>query len=111
MQRAPLWEINETFPGFGILAEKEAFKDTFSDGLITPRQLGPTTLTPALAHKALIFFSIAAPSPPTSLKPAETITIPLIPFAIQSLTACKAAFGGRIIIARSMGSGILDIVV
>jgi len=98
-------------PGVGILAEKEAFKETFFDGLMTPRQFGPTTLTPALAHKALISSSIRAPSPPTSLKPAETITRPLTPFAIQSLTACKAAFGGRIIIARSMGSGMLDIVV
>ena len=52
-------------------AEKLAFKLTVGIGLITPRQLGPTSLTPASLHMATILFSISRPSPPTSLKPAD----------------------------------------
>ena len=74
-------------------AEKLAFKLTVGIGLITPRQLGPTSLTFASLHLATILFSISSPSPPTSLKPAETITNPFIPFLMPSSIAAREARG------------------
>ncbi len=99
--------MNDTLPGSGMREEKLAFSDTLGDGLITPRQLGPTRRTPALRHSSLICVSILAPSPPTSLNPAETMTMPLTPLVMHSWTEARAALGGRMIMARSMGSGIL----
>ena len=89
-------------------AEKLAFKDTLGEGLITPRQLGPTSRTPASVHNSLIRRSISAPSPPTSLKPAETMTMPFTPLVMHSFTEPRAALGGRMIMARSMGSGMAE---
>ena len=60
-------------------------------GLITPRQLGPTRRTLAALQRETIRFSISSPFPPTSRKPAETITIPLTPFSIASSTALMGA--------------------
>ncbi len=105
---APLCEIKEIFPGFGIRLEKLALRLTEERGLITPRQLGPTTRTPAFLQIDTISFSISRPSPPTSRKPAETITIPFTPFSIASLIALSATLGGRIIIARSTSPGMSE---
>ena len=109
VQSAPLWDIKETFPEAGMRVEKLALSRTAGSGLITPRQLGPTTRMSASLQMETIRFSISSPSWPTSRKPAETITIPLIPFSTASFTAFSAGFGGRIIIARSTASGISPI--
>jgi len=76
---------------------------------MTPRQLGPTSRIPASRQIAVICSSILRPSPPTSLKPADTITIPLIPIRADSITAFRASGGGRMMIPRSTGSGMSEI--
>ena len=106
VQRAPLWEIKEIFPASGMRLEKLPLRETSPEGLMTPRQLGPTSLISASLHNLWISFSISYPSPPTSLNPAETMIIPLTPLVMQSFTAWSASLGGRITMARSMGSGI-----
>jgi hypothetical protein len=68
--------MKEMRPAAGIRAEKLAFSRIDDTGLITPRQFGPMTRTPASRQMATIWFSIASPSPPTSRKPAETMMIP-----------------------------------
>ena len=103
---APLWEMNETFPALGMRAEKLAFKRTAGSGLMTPRQFGPISRTPASRQVATRRSSIARPSGPISRNPAETMTMPLTPFATASWTDCSAAFGGRMTMPRSISSGI-----
>ena len=51
------------FPQMGIRLEKLAFRLTFGRGLMTPRQLGPTSRTPAFLQSETIRFSISRPSP------------------------------------------------
>jgi len=84
VQSAPLWEMKEMLPALGMRAEKLAFSRTAGRGLMTPRQLGPISRTPASRQTDTMRSSISRPSGPTSRKPAETMTIPLTPWATAS---------------------------
>ena len=101
VHKAPLWDIKEILPGFGMRAEKLAFSSTSGRGLMTTRQLGPTSRMPASLQIETIRFSISAPRSPTSRNPADTTTIPLTPDSAASLTASRASRGGRMSMARS----------
>ena len=73
---APLWPMNATRPRPASVDAKVAFKpDT---GLMTPRQFGPMSRMSWARAWSTSARSSAAPSGPTSLKPAEmTMTLPI----------------------------------
>jgi len=70
VQSAPLWEMKEMFPGWASGRKKLAFMLTLGRGLMTPRQFGPTTRTPASRQIETILFSASNPFFPTSRNPA-----------------------------------------
>jgi hypothetical protein len=98
---APDCEITEMPPAFGMWLAKDAF--IAWSVLITPRQLGPTSLTPRAVHRRSISRSISAPSSSTSLKPAVMTTIALAPPWMASSTAAWTIFVGTAITPSSIG--------
>ncbi len=74
--------------------------------LMTPRQLGPTTLRSCFLPTSMTFFSNSTPSPPTSLNPAVMMITPLIPLAAASSMTLGTRGAGTMRTAMSTGSGI-----
>ena len=103
VQRAPDWEKNPISPTGGIPAAKVAFRQLLVS--ITPRQFGPTTRIPSSRTRVRRAFSSAAPSPPTSLKPAEITMAYRMPLAAQASSAGRHALGGITRTARSASGG------
>ena len=97
---APDWEMTEMLPGGGICLANEAFIRWWV--LIRPRQLGPSMRTPPRRQSAAISCSSAAPSAPTSLKPAVMTTMALAPASIELTTAWRTSAVGTAITLRSM---------
>jgi hypothetical protein len=69
-------------------------------------QFGPTMRIPAARTFSASARSRAAPSPPTSLKPAEITISPRTPLRMQSSTTPSTRRAGTTTTARSTGSGI-----
>ena len=63
--------------------------------LITPRQFGPISGMPAARTLSRSLASSAAPSCPTSLKPAEMTTSAFTPLAIASIDHAEDRRGGH----------------
>ena len=104
VQSAPDWEKKEMNPLGGVPRENEAFSEACVS--IRPRQLGPSTRTPADVAASRRDRSRATPAPPISLNPAE-MTIPArIPFAASRGIPSRTAFGGTTKTHRSTGPGI-----
>ena len=97
---APDCEMTEIPPGCGICLANEAFIRWWV--LIRPRQFGPSMATRRALQKSAISFSSAAPSGPTSLKPAVMTTTALAPASIELMTACRTSAVGTAITLRSM---------
>ena len=96
---APDWESTEIPPGRGICAAKDAFMRWWVS--IRPRQFGPSIRTPRARHRAAISASSAAPSSPTSLKPAVMTMIALAPASMDDSTAERTNGVATAMTARS----------
>jgi hypothetical protein len=107
VQMAPLWEMKASFPCWGIRAAKLPFRPIA--GQITPRQLGPMTLSPPALASFLIRSSIALPCSPASLPPAEMTTAPPTPAAAHSRTISGTVSIGVAMTARSTGIAASEI--
>jgi hypothetical protein len=73
--------------------------------LRTPRQLGPTSLTPDARHSSSSSRWRSAPAPPISAKPAEMTTSARAPAATHSRATDITRGAGTTITARSTGAG------
>ena len=71
-----------------------------------PRQFGPISRTPVSFPARANAASIAAPSGPTSAKPAEKIMQLFAPFAAAARTAPSTSGAGTAISAMSMAPSI-----
>jgi hypothetical protein len=103
---APLWLMKPTEPGRAMAVAKVAFIP--ESGLITPRQLGPMMRMLAFCASTSNWRSMAAPSGPISLKPAEITIAPCTPLAPHSAISPGMEAGGVTTTARSTGSGISE---
>ena len=104
VQRAPLWLMKPTEPGRAMVVANVALRP--ESGLITPRQLGPTTRTLLACASASSCFSSSAPSGPISLNPAEITMAPRTPFWPHSRINPGMEGGGVTTTARSTCSGM-----
>ena len=103
VQSAPDWEKKPISPTGGMPAAKVAFRRLLVS--MIPRQLGPTTRMPSSRTRARRAFSRSAPSPPTSLKPAEITMAYRMPLAAQASRVGRHALGGITRTARSASPG------
>jgi hypothetical protein len=100
---APLCPTNATRPRRAIVVANVAFRpDT---GLMTPRQFGPMSRMPCARACSTSARSSAAPSGPTSLKPAEMTMTFRHPARPQSATRSGIVAGGVTMTASSGRSG------
>ncbi|MCY1359989.1 hypothetical protein D9M69_465950 [compost metagenome] len=90
--------ITRPTPGAG---EKVAY--TWRAMFMKPRQLGPTSRTPAARALSPSRACAAAPSAPTSAKPEENSTTPFTPAAMASSSAPSTSADGTARMARSTG--------
>ena len=100
---APLWLMNAISPFRAIWLANDAFRPV--GGTIAPRQLGPMMRMLYLRASSRQAFSRAAPSLPTSLKPAEMMMMPRTPAFPHSVTEPKTRLAGMQMMARSTCSG------
>ena len=105
MPSAPDWEAMPTAPGGGEAAPNVAFSRMPAVRTATPRQLGPTSRTPAARAVRSSCRSRSAPSVSVSPKPADRMTAAGMPRSPQSRITCSTAGPGTATIARSTGSG------
>ena len=101
---APDCDVTATWPGIGKSSVNVAFRRLRV--LITPRQLGPSTLMPYLEAISPTRRSSSAPSGPVSRNPADMMTATFTPF----LPACSITPGttvlGTATTAMSTGPGM-----
>src|SRR3990170_2910840 len=106
VHNAPDWEKNAIRPFGGIPFANDALRFEFVS--ISPRQFGPRSLMPRFLAFDRTSFSSLAPSAPVSLKPADIMIAPFIPFLAQSSSTGGINFGGITIIARSIVPSIFS---
>jgi hypothetical protein len=107
VKRAPDCEKKAIEPGGGVPTAKEAFSLAWVS--MIPRQFGPIARTDAEESTSRSPRSRAAPSPPTSLNPAEIRTAAFIPFSARRGIPSRIAAGGTTNTPRSTGPGICAI--
>ena len=102
VRSAPLWLTKPTDPRLAMSAANVALSP--ETGLMTPRQLGPTTRMPAARAVRSTSCSSAAPAGPTSRNPALMMMTPRMPRAAHSSMSAGTDGGGVTMTARSTGS-------
>ena len=85
-----------------------AFMQTLGAVLMTPRQFGPTIVSPRSTAIFRSSSSRSTPAPPTSLKPAEITTKCRVPASAASITVSAINCGGIASTTRSTGSSIAE---
>jgi hypothetical protein len=103
---APLCDTSAILPNFGVIFRNVEFIILSFEKLIIPRQFGPMTFIPYFLAVSPTSLSSLAPASSTSLKPAETIIAPLIPFLPTSSMTEGVNLLGAATTARSIESGI-----
>ena len=105
MPSPPDWVSTPTRPGSGRCGAYVAARLTPGAVDMMPRQLGPTTRTPAARAAFSSFASSLAPAGPTSEKPGESTTIALTSAAGQSRATSRTSSAGTTTTSRSTGPG------